>query len=148
MESELSKDFKEFLKLLHAHGVRHLVIGGHAVSYYGYARATLDLDVWIAVDPENAQRAVEALREFGFDTPELSPALFLNDNSIVRMGVPPLRIEILTTISGVRFEECYPNRVVGTYGGVEVTLISLRDLKKNKAASGRAKDIADLERLP
>lgn len=148
MELALPPDFKEFLRLLRAHGVRHLVVGGHAVSYHGYPRATGDLDVWVAVNPENAERTVNALREFGFDTPQLSPALFLKDNTIVRMGVAPVRIEILTAISGVTFDECYDNRIDDMLAGVEVSLISLRDLKANKLASGRTKDLADLEHLP
>ena len=135
------------MKLLRSHGVRHLVVGGHAVSYHGYPRATGDLDVWVAVDPENAERAVNALREFGFDTPQLSPAR-LKDNSIIRMGVAPVRIEMLTAISGVTFDECYEDRIEDVLGGVEVSLISLRDLKTNKRTSGGTKDLADLEHLP
>ena len=148
MELELPPDFGEFLKLLRSHGVRHLVVGGHAVSYHGYPRATGDLDVWVAVDPENADRTVSALRDFGFDTPQLSPALFLGENSIVRMGIAPVRIEILAAIPGVTFDECYERRVEDVLGGVEVSLISLRDLKANKRASGRTKDLAEVEQLP
>ena len=148
MEIDLPPDFKEFLRLLHAHGVRSLLIGGYAVGYFGYPRATLDLDVWVGVDPDNAQRLVAALRAFGFDTPELSPSLFLQDKTIVRMGVPPVRIELITTVSGVNFEECYAERVVDIIGGVEVNLISLRHLKINKQASGRHRDLDDLEHLP
>lgn len=81
------------------------MIGGYAVGYHGYPRATNDMDIWIAIDPENAELMVLALNEFGFDTPQLSKNLFLKKNSIVRMGNAPMRIEILTTISGVNFEE-------------------------------------------
>lgn len=137
MEIALPNDFKEFLKSLRSHGVEYLLIGGYAVAYYGFPRATGDLDVWIAVHPENAQRVVQALREFGFDTPDLSPALFLEDQKIVRIGNVPVRIEIMTGISGVSFAECYPARVEGTLDGVEVSLISLSDLKAN---SGRVGD--------
>jgi hypothetical protein len=147
MEIELPDDFKEFLRLLRFHGVRYLVVGGWAVIYHGYPRATGDLDVWVAVSPDNAERVVEVLREFGFETPRLSPALFLENDRIVRMGVPPLRIEILTGISGVTFDDCYNGRVDGDLGGAEVSLISLRDLKANKLASGRTKDLADVEEL-
>lgn len=148
MGPELPKDFKEFLSLLRSHGVRYLLIGGHAVAYHGYPRATGDMDIWIALHPENAQKVVDTLRDFGFDTPDLAPDLFLQDESMVRMGNVPMRIELLTSISGVTFDECYSNRVVDTLDGVEVSIISLADLKANKQASGRYKDLMDLEELP
>ena len=91
---------------------------------------------------------VSVLQEFGFDVPNLSAELFLKDDQIVRMGVPPVRLEIFTSIPGVRFDECYPAREVGEIDGVSVNLISLRDLKINKKASARNKDLADLENLP
>jgi predicted nucleotidyltransferase len=147
MAPELPSDFKEFLNLLRSHGVKYLLIGGYAVIYHGFPRATGDMDIWIAVDPENARRMVETVREFGFDTPDLSPALFLQDNSMVRMGNVPVRIEILTRVSGVEFEACYGNRVEGEMDGVEVSLISLHDLLANKRASGRHKDLMDIEEL-
>ncbi|HEX6750326.1 MAG TPA: nucleotidyltransferase [Longimicrobium sp.] len=145
MGLSLPQDFKEFLSLLRSHGVRYLLIGGHAVAYYGYPRATGDLDVWIAVDPENAARTVEAIREFGFDTPQLSVGFFLEDRSMVRMGEPPLRIEVLTVVSGIEFDEAYSERESVILDGEEVSLISLRDLLRNKRASGRPKDLADLD---
>jgi hypothetical protein len=148
MDIKLPEDFNEFLRLLRSHGVRYLLIGGYAVIYYGYPRATGDLDIWIAVEPENASRIVDALREFGFDTPELNARLFLEEGRIVRMGNPPFRIEIMTTISGVSFEECYANRIIDVLDGVEVSLIDLSHLKNNKQASGRHKDLMDLEKLP
>ncbi len=148
MGIELPQDFKEFLSLLRSNGVRYLLIGGYAVGYHGYPRATGDMDIWIALDPENARRMVDTLREFGFDTPQLSADLFLQDRSMVRMGNFPMRIEITTDISGVSFDECYPERVEDLLDGVPVSLISLRDLKTNKRASGRSKDLSDLEHLP
>ncbi len=148
MDIELPPDFKEFLNSLHAHGVRYLLIGGYAVGYHGYPRATNDLDIWIAVHPNNAERTAAALRAFGFDMPEVTPDIFLQDKHIVRMGAPPLRIEITTTISGVSFDECYAERVVDTIDGIEVNLISLHHLKTNKKAAGRYKDLNDLENLP
>lgn len=148
MAIELPPDFSEFLRLLNDRGVRYLLIGGYAVGYYGYPRATNDLDVWIATAPDNAARMVEALEEFGFGSPELTTDLFLTEDSIVRMGVPPMRIEILTTISGVTFEACYPARLEDELSGTAVTLIGLEDLKRNKRASGRYKDLDDLEHLP
>ena len=144
----LPPDFKEFLRLLTAHKVEYLLIGGYAVNYHGYPRATADMDIWVAVNPANAERIVAALREFGFDLPDLSPELFLRQWQIIRLGVPPVRIEIATTISGVDFAECYARRVEDSLDGVPVTLIDLDHLKVNKKASGRHQDLADLEHLP
>ena len=144
----LPRDFREFLRLLNAHKVEYLLIGGYAVNYHGYPRATADMDVWVAVHPTNAARVVAALREFGFDLPDLSPELFLHPWQIIRLGLPPFRIEIATTISGVSFAECYAGRVQDTLDGVPVDLIGLDQLKRNKKASGRHQDLADLEHLP
>jgi hypothetical protein len=144
----LPNDFKDFLKLLNANRVEYLLIGGYAVGYHGYPRATADMDVWVAVNPENADRIVVALSEFGFAVPELSAELFLRQNQIVRMGLPPVRIELTTTISGVEFEECYAARVVAELDGIKVSLIDLKHLRINKKASGRYKDLNDLENLP
>ncbi len=148
MDIELPLDFKEFLSLLNANRVEYLLIGGYAVGYHGYPRATNDIDIWIALNPANAQRMVTVLRDFGFDAPELNTSLFLKDQNIVRMGYPPMRIEVTTGISGVNFDECYAARVTDTLDGVEVNIISLRHLKLNKKASGRHKDLADLDNLP
>jgi hypothetical protein len=147
MELELANDFKEFLRLLRAHGVEYLLIGGWAVGYHGHPRATDDLDVWIAISPANADRIIRVLSEFGFNVPELSTDLFLKHDQIVRMGVEPVRIEVMTSISGVEFGECYRERLETTLNDVPVSLISLRHLKINKRASGRLKDLADLEQL-
>jgi len=144
----LPPDFKEFLRLLNAHKVEYLLIGGYAVNYHGYARATGDMDIWVAVHPTNADRVVAVLKDFGFNVPDLSAALFLQPQQIVRLGVPPVRIEVATTISGVEFAECYSNRVEDTLDGVSVSLIGLHHLKLNKKASGRHQDLADLEHLP
>ena len=148
MEIGLPNDFKDFLRLLDAERVEYLLIGGYAVAYHGYPRATEDIDIWVASKPENARRIVKSLRSFGFDVPELSEDLFLKPDSIVRMGVPPLRIELSTTIAGVQFDECYKNRITETIDGIKVSLINLPDLKRNKKATGRFRDLDDLERLP
>jgi len=144
----LPSDFKEFLKLLNAHQVEYLLIGGYAVGFHGYPRATVDMDIWISMNPANSQRIVTVLKEFGFDLPELSPELFLKEWQIIRLGVPPVRIELATTLSGVNFNECYAERVVDILDGVKVNLISLKHLKINKTTSGRHQDLADLENLP
>jgi len=147
MDLTLPPDFKEFLKLLKEHDVRYLLIGGYAVGYHGYARATEDMDIWIAIHPDNAQKLVSTMKAFGLDDPNLKPELFLQKPKIIRMGFPPLRLEITTSISGVEFGECLQGRIVDRLDGVEVNLIDLEHLKQNKKASGRTKDIADLEKL-
>ena len=147
MAIRLTQDFKEFLRLLQSHGVRYLLVGGYAVGFHGYPRPTGDLDIWVAIEPENADRIVAALREFGFDVPEVTRDLFLQRQKVVRMGNVPFRIEIITSISGVSFDECYAQRILGMIDGEEVVLIDLANLKKNKRASGRLKDLADLEQL-
>ncbi len=144
----LPPDFKEFLKLLNAHQVEYLLIGGYAVAYHGYPRATADMDIWIATHAQNTRKIVAALKEFGFGLPELSTELFQKEGQIIRMGVPPVRIEIATTISGVGFEECFAARVVDELDGVEVNIIDLAHLKINKKAAGRHKDLDDVENLP
>jgi hypothetical protein len=144
----LPPDFREFLILLNAHEVEYLLIGGYAVAYHGHPRATGDMDVWIALNRRNAEKAVAVLKEFGLDLPQLSPEIFLKEGQIVRMGTPPVRIEIATTISGVNFSECYTARVVDVLDGVSVNIISLAQLKVNKRAAGRHKDLDDLDNLP
>jgi hypothetical protein len=148
MDVELPPDFREFLRFLDAERVEYLLIGGYAVAFHGYPRTTEDLDIWVASNPENARRVVRAIREFGFDLPELSTDMFIKPDNIVRMGVPPLRIDLATTISGVEFAQCYQARITEVIDGTPVTLINLDHLKQNKKASGRHRDLDDLEHLP
>jgi predicted nucleotidyltransferase len=144
---QLPPDFKEFLKLLNDKRVEYLVIGGYAVGYHGYIRATGDIDVWVAPNAENAAKTIAALREFGFDMPDSAEQLLLMPDNILRMGVPPVRIEVLSSISGVSFDECYAERLMAVIDNVEAPIISLRHLKINKRAAGRPKDLIDLEHL-
>ena len=144
----LTDDFKEFLRLLNANRVDYLLVGGYAVGLHGYPRATVDLDVWVRATGDNAERVLRALREFGFDLPELEPTLFTDPRSIVRFGVPPFRIEVMTAIDGVEFEACRARAIEFDLDDVRVPVISLADLKVNKRAAGRRKDLADLENLP
>lgn len=144
----IPQDFRDFLKLLEDEGVAYLLVGGYAVGYYGYPRATADMDVWIAVDPQNAERTVRALERFGMRASELTPELFREKGKVIRMGLPPMRLEIQTDISGVDFTECYARRNRVNVEGMQVNLISLDDLKANKRAAGRHKDLEDLEHLP
>ena len=132
---------------MNSHEVEYLLIGGYAVGYHGYPRTTADMGIWIAIQEENAEKVVTVLKEFGFDTPHLTADLFLRENQIIRIGNPPMRIELLTTISGVHFEECYSERIVDSIDDVEIQIINLKHLKHNKQASGRQKDLDDLEHL-
>jgi len=145
---QLPPDFKEFLALLNAHNVRYLVVGGYAVGAHGYPRATGDLDIWIAIDPQSAHIMVAVLNKFGFEMPDITPELFQQKGKIIRMGNPPLRIEIHTELSGVEFEECYRQRVEEEVEGIQVKFIDLEHLRENKQASHRYKDLDDLEHLP
>jgi len=144
----LPSDFKDFLRSLNSKRVEYLLIGGYAVGYHGYSRATVDMDVWIAISPANAERVTHAIHEFfGYPIEGASPDLFMQENKVARMGVPPLRIEVLTTISGVTFEACYAERIVDTIDDVDVSIINVKHLRANKLASGRLKDLVDLEYL-
>jgi len=149
MTTTLPSDFKEFLRLLDEKGVKYLIIGGYAVGYHGYPRSTGDMDVWIESTEENADRIVETLKEFGFDLPTLEPGLFLDPDRVIQMGHPPLRIEILTSVTGVSFAECYATRATEEMeDGTPLHFVGLKKLKENKRASGRHKDLDDLENLP
>lgn len=145
---QLPNDFKEFLKSLSGHNVHYLLVGGCAVTYHGYPRSTGDLDIWIPREWKNAERLAHSIREFGFDEPELSPELFLSERTLVRMGRPPLQFKILSSVSGLEFDQCYEHRIVERWDDVEVSLISLSDLRTNKLAAARPKDIEDINRLP
>jgi len=145
---EFHPDFKDFLKLLNFHGVEYLVVGGYAVGLHGYPRATGDMDIWIAVYASNAKRVANVIREFGMPEELITEDLFLEKDKVIRMGVPPVRIEVITGASGVNFSECYSRRKVVEIGGVQVNFICLEDLKVNKKASARHKDLEDLKHLP
>jgi len=144
----LPQDFKEFFQSFNQHEVEYLLVGGYAVGYHGYPRATMGIDVWVASNPENARRVVAALEDFGFSGEVLVEGLFLESDKVVRMGLPPMRIEIMTSISGVDFKDAYDQRIEDMLDGVPIKLISLHHLKANKVAAARAKDLADLEELP
>ncbi len=144
----LTDDFREFLSLLNANRVDYLLVGGYAVGLHGYPRATIDLDVWVRATADNAGRIIDALHAFGFDTPSLEPRLFLDPRSIVRFGVPPFRIEVMTSIDGVTYGECRARGVEFDIDGLRVPVIALDDLRVNKRAAGRHKDLADLDNLP
>jgi hypothetical protein len=143
----LNQDFKEFIQSLNNNGVRYLVIGGYAVAFHGHPRYTKDIDIWISMSPENAANMVKALDEFGFGSLGLKSDDFIAPDQIVQLGFPPSRIGILTTPSGVDFDACYESRVQTTVDGILVNFIDLENLKRNKKATGRHQDLADLESL-
>jgi hypothetical protein len=143
----LSKDFKEFIELLNEHKVRYLVVGGYAVAFHGHPRYTKDLDVWIDLSPENADNIIKALEKFGFGSLGLKPEDFLEIDQIVQLGYPPNRIDILTTLKKIKFEDCYTARVEVEIQGVKINFIDLENLKQNKRATGRPQDLADAESL-
>lgn len=143
----LSQDFKEFIESLNANNVRYLVVGGYALAAHGHPRYTKDLDIWIEVAGDNAQHVIAALKDFGFASLGLTEIDFLKANQVVQLGYPPNRIDLLTSIDGVTFEECYKNKVRITLEETDVDFISLDDFKDNKRASGRLQDLADIEAL-
>lgn len=144
----LHDDFSEFLALCLKHKVEFLVIGGYAVVHYSRPRYTGDLDIWVDISRENALRIVEVLKDFGFKGEDIDPAPFIKKHQIVRMGFEPFRLELFTTIPGIEFTACYPNRTIVDINGNKIPFIGLEDLKTNKAASGRDKDLLDLKELP
>lgn len=143
----LPADFLEFLRLLDANGVEYLLVGGYAVAFHGHPRATRDMDIWLRRSRDTAHKIVETLRDFGFNSPDLQPELFLDPDRLVRLGEPPMRLELLTSVSGLDFDESYRRAVRADVDGVPVTVVSLQDLRTNKRAAGRARDLADLEEL-
>lgn len=145
---KIPQDFAEFLQCLNDEGAHYLVVGGYAVCFYGHPRYTGDIDIWVGNDAGNATRVAAALRRFGFDLPDVNPQTFMQEDVVVHMGVEPLRIEIFTHQPGVVFDACNLHAVKETISGVEARFIGLDDLKCNKKASGRLKDLADLEELP
>ena len=147
METPLPPDFKEFLALLNSEKIDYLVVGGYAVSFHGYPRPTGDLDVWVDVQPSSVARLIDVLAKFGFAGAGATPEIFLVPGRVIRMGVPPVCIEILNSISGLEFSASYARRVEAVLDGLPVRLIAREDLLANKRAAGRAKDLNDLKHL-
>jgi hypothetical protein len=142
-----NQDFKEFIASLNACQVKYLVIGGYAVALHGYPRYTKDLDIWIDRTPANAKRMVKALSAFGFGSLGLQEADFLEVDQIIQLGYPPNRIDILTSVPGVEFKSCFKAKVQVKIEDTSVNFIDLENLRKNKQASGRLQDLADLDNL-
>ncbi len=148
MELELPNDFKEFFRLLNSNGVKYLLIGGYAVIVHGYVRSTSDIDLMVSREPENAESCARALAEFGFGGSTLSSELFsTEEDSLVRIGNPPVQIEILNYLKGLEFEEAYARRKKIKVEDIEIDVISLEDLIRNKTEVARRQDLLDVEKL-
>lgn len=142
----LNRDFREFVESLAAEQVDYLLVGGYALAAHGHPRYTGDIDFWIGPDPLNIERLLRALQAFGFGSLGLKAADFDAD-SVVQLGQPPRRIDLLTAIDGVQFDACWSRRLVLSIDGLSLNLIALQDFAANKRATGRLKDLADLESL-
>lgn len=142
-----SSDFRELLSLFNAEEVRYLIVGGFALAHYGQPRYTKDLDIWIDRGEHNARKVFRALAQFGAPLDKLSDRDFAEPDIVFQIGVEPLRIDILTDISGVEFAEAWDRREKSTYGDTPVHLISKADYIANKRASGRRQDLRDVEAL-
>lgn len=141
----LTHDFKEFAELLNLNQVEYLVVGGYALAAYGHPRYTGDLDFWVGTAPANADRLLAALSQFGFGGMDIGKQDLTKSNSVIQLGFPPRRIDLLTSIDGVDFSQCYQRRLVIKLDGLDLSFIALEDFKTNKRATGRHKDMADLE---
>ena len=145
---KLNQNFRKFVSLLNSHEVKYLLVGGYAVSIHGYPRYTGDIDFGVEVSEENAVKIVSVLKKIGFDVPGLREELFLDTSRMSRFGRESVKIEILNSVSDLDFSEAFQNKIIVVFDGVELPVISIDDLRRNKQASGRAKDLTDLENLP
>ena len=143
----LNKDFREFIELLNDHKVSYLIVGGYAVAFHGYPHYTKDLDIWVWLDKGNAERLLKTLEDFGFGSLDLKIDDFLDPEQVIQLGYPPNRIDILMDLTGVDFEDCFSSKVEVNIEGTIIYFIDLQNLKKNKQATGRHQDLADLENL-
>lgn len=143
----LNQDFKEFIQSLNDNQVRFLIVGGYAVAFHGHPRYTKDIDIWIEISRQNAERVVNALTQFGFASLNLAADDFLEPGIVLQLGYPPNRIDLLMGLVGVDFATCYANRIQRDIEGVILPFIDLENLILNKRASGRLQDLADIENL-
>jgi len=142
-----SPDFREFVALLNKFHVKYMIVGGYAVGIHGHPRYTGDLDIWLFPDSENAIKVLNVIKAFGFGSLDITEADLMREDKIIQLGYPPLRIDLLTSIDGVQFDECYPNRKTIEIDKLAVDFIGYSDLIKNKKASGRHQDLGDIENL-
>jgi len=143
----VTKDFEELFACFNVRHVKAVIVGGYAFSFHAKPRFTKDIDVFVEPTPENAERVIRALDDFGFSGLGLTPADFSTAGPVVQLGVPPNRVDLLTAIDGVTFDEAWAGKVAGAYGAKRVFYLGLEELKRNKRASGRLQDLADLESL-
>ncbi len=141
------KDFVDFIELLNAHQVEYMVVGAHALAFHGRPRHTGDLDIWIKPSSANADKMVKVLKDFGFGSLGLTEKDFIKENNVTQLGYPPLRIDILNAISGVDFEDAYKGKIDAEVDDLQISYINIKDFIANKQASGRAKDLGDIEAL-
>ena len=144
---KLQQDLREFIALLNSHDVEFLVVGGHAVAFHGHPRFTGDIDFLIRPSVQSATRVLNALRAFGFSDLSLSVEDFVKTGNVVQLGRPPNRIDLLTSISGVDFDDAWSSRVQAELDGLAVCFLGWQSLIENKQASGRPKDLADVAKL-
>jgi len=144
---EAQEDYKELLRLLNAHKVEFVIVGGYALARHGAPRATGDLDILVRMSDQNAGRIMQALVEFGFESPDLSAADFKEPDRVIQLGMPPVRVDFVTTLTGVSWDEASEGKVDGKYGDVPVFFLGRDQLVANKRALGRKRDLADLEAL-
>jgi len=144
---EVQPDFKDLLELLNANKVKYMIVGGYALAYHGAPRYTGDIEIYVQPDSQNAIQILKALDEFGFGTVGLTSKDFETPDKVVQLGVPPVRIDIITSISGVSWKNASAGCVDGKYGETPVRYIGLNEFIINKRTTGRKKDIADLEAL-
>jgi len=144
---EVYQDFKELLELLNAHKVEYVVVGAHALAFYGAPRFTGDLDILVKPQADNARKIVKCLAEFGFGSLKLGEEDFTQDGNVIQLGHPPVRIDIVTSLTGVSWEQIEEGKEAGVLGPIEVFYIGKKELIQNKQALGRKKDLADLEAL-
>jgi len=144
---EIQKDFKELLALFNEHKIEYIIVGAYALAYHGVPRFTGDIDIFVRPSPENAQKILSALADFGFGSQDLTTEDFKNPDYVVQLGVPPVRIDIITSITGVGWEDADKGKREGLYGNVLVFFLGREQYIANKRALGRKKDLADLESL-
>lgn len=144
---KLEEDLREFVELLNSLDVRYIVVGAYALAYHGHVRYTADIDLFIERSQENADRLMQAMNKFGFGQLNFTSSDFMEDNQVIQLGVSPNRIDLLTFLSGVSFDEAWTTREPGEIDGLNVPFISREMLKRTKAATGRQQDLADLEQL-
>jgi len=144
---EIAKDFKEFIQLLNSRKVNFVIVGGYALAFHGVPRNTGDIDLLIAIERKNAERIMQALDDFGMKSLGLTEKDFLQKDQVIQIGYPPLRIDILTSISGVTWDEVWNNRLQTNIGNIPVNIIGKNEFIINKSATGRAVDLGDISRL-